>query len=235
MSFLTKPDAEFIQLLQRTASENRDEAGLAMAELAKAIELPLREGIMVGDIASNIYERIAMPAGSSTEFPLDLISPGEEADFVAYVAPAHGRVPERTVEGDYVQVPTYTVANSIDWLLRYAREARWDVVARATQVLEAGFVKKMNDDAWHTILAAGVDRNILVYDADAAAGQFTKRLVSLMKVVMRRNAGGNSASVKRGQLTDLYLSPEGVEDMSCLLYTSPSPRDRTRSRMPSSA
>ena len=26
-----------------------------------------------------------------------------------------------------------------------------------------------------------------------------------------------------------------VNDMSCLLYTSPSPRDRTRSRMPSSA
>ena len=25
------------------------------------------------------------------------------------------------------------------------------------------------------------------------------------------------------------------EDMGCLLYTSPSPRDRTRSRMPSSA
>jgi len=213
MSFLTKPSEEFIDLLKRTASNDRVEAGVAMAELAKAIELPLREGIMVGDIAGSIYERIAMPAGSSTEFPLDLISPGQEADFVAYVAPAHGRVPERTVEGDYVMVPTYTVANSIDWLLRYAREARWDVVARATQVLEAGFVKKMNDDGWHTILAAGVDRNILVYDADAAAGQFTKRLVSLLKVVMRRNAGGNSASVKRGQLTDLYLSPEGVEDM----------------------
>jgi len=142
MSFLTKPEPEFIQLLQRTASENRDEASVAMAELAKAIELPLREGIMVGDIASNIYERIAMPAGSSTEFPLDLISPGEENDFVAYVAPAHGRVPERTVEGDYVMVPTYTIANSIDWLLRYAREARWDVVARATQVLEAGLRKE---------------------------------------------------------------------------------------------
>ena len=26
-----------------------------------------------------------------------------------------------------------------------------------------------------------------------------------------------------------------VQDMVCLLYTSPSPRDRTRSRMPSSA
>mgnify|MGYP006407492061 FL=1 len=96
---------------------------------------------------------------------------------------------------------------------RYAREARWDIVARAAQVMEAGFVKKMNDDGWHTILAAGVDRNILVYDADAAAGQFTKRLISLLKVVMRRNAGGNSASIKRGTLTDLYLSPEGLEDI----------------------
>ena len=213
MSYLTKPDADFIELLQRTASDDAGVRGAAMAELAKAIELPLREGILVGDIAGSIYERIAMPAGSSTEFPLDLLSPGEENDHVAYVAPAHGRIPERTVEGDYVMVPTYTVANAIDWLIRYAREARWDVVARATQVLEAGFVKKMNDDGWHTLLAAGVDRNILVYDADAAAGQFTKRLVSLMKVVMRRNAGGNSASVKRGSLTDIFMSPEGVEDM----------------------
>ena len=30
-------------------------------------------------------------------------------------------------------------------------------------------------------------------------------------------------------------SEEQVEEHSCLLYTSPSPRDRTRSRMPSSA
>ena len=29
--------------------------------------------------------------------------------------------------------------------------------------------------------------------------------------------------------------PEGVESIACLLYTSPSPRDRQKSRMPSSA
>jgi hypothetical protein len=81
------------------------------------------------------------------------------------------------------------------------------------EVLEAQFVKKMNDDGWHTILAAGVDRNIIVYDSDAASGQFTKRLVSLMKTVMRRNGGGNSASVNRGKLTDLYISPEAMEDI----------------------
>jgi hypothetical protein len=81
------------------------------------------------------------------------------------------------------------------------------------QVLESSFTKKMNDDGWHTLLAASVDRNILVFDADAAAGQFTKRQISLMKTVMRRNAGGNSGSLNRGRLTDIYLSPEGLEDI----------------------
>ena len=32
-----------------------------------------------------------------------------------------------------------------------------------------------------------------------------------------------------------FLTRAGVGTLGCLLYTSPSPRDRTRSRMPSSA
>ena len=175
--------------------------------------MPLREGVLVGNILDGIFEAIPMEPGTTTEFPLDLLAPGEEDEFVAYTNPGHGRIPERAVEGDYVMVPTYSITSSIDYLLRYAREARWDVVGRAVQVLEASFVKKINDDGWHTLLSAGVDRNILVYDADAAAGQFTKRVVSLMKTVMRRNGGGNSASINRSRLTDLYLSPEGIEDV----------------------
>jgi len=213
MSFTQKPSPEFIDLLKKAGSADKAEALVAQHELAKAIELPLREGVLVGDIAGGIFERITMEPGTSTEFPLDLLSPGQEDEFIAYTNPGNGCVPERTVEGDYVMIPTYSVTNAIDMLLRYVREARWDVVSRAARVLEAGFVKKMNDDGWHTILAAGVDRNILVFDTDAAAGQFTKRQISLMKSVMRRNAGGNSASLSRGQMTDLYLSPEGLEDI----------------------
>ena len=213
MSFTEKPSPEFIDLLKRAGSDNKAEALVAQHELAKAIELPLREGVLVGDIAGGIFERIVMEPGTSTEFPLDLLAPGQEDEFVAYTNPGHGRIPERAVEGDYVMIPTYSITNSIDMLLRYVREARWDVVSRASRVLEAGFVKKMNDDGWHTLLAAGVDRNILVYDSDAAAGQFTKRQISLMKTVMRRNAGGNSGSLNRGRLTDMYLSPEGIEDI----------------------
>ena len=45
------------------------------------------------------------------------------------------------------------------------------------------------------------------------------------------NLLGGSKGTEQIQLK--YLGPP--EDYTCLLYTSPSPRDRTRSRMPSSA
>ena len=213
MNRMNRPDDHFIELIKRSGSADKVIALEAQHELATALEQPLRKGVLVGDVLDGIFERLSMEPGTSVEFPLDLLAPGTENEHVAYTNPGHGRIPERAVEGDYVMVPTYTVASSIDYLLRYAREARWDVVGRAMQVLEAGFVKKMNDDGWHTLLAAGVDRNILVYDGDAADGQFTKRLISLMKTVMRRTAGGNSGSLSRGKMTDLYLSPEALEDI----------------------
>jgi hypothetical protein len=208
-----RPSDEFIALLRKSGDADINVASAAQREFAKALELPLRKGVLVGNILGNIFETINVEPGSTTEYPLDLISPGLEGEHVAYTNPGHGRIPERSVEGDYVMIPTYTVTSSVDYLLRYAREARWDIVGRAMQVMEAGFVKKMNDDGLHTILAAGVDRNILVYDADATAGLFSKRLVSLMQTVMRRNSGGNSASVGRGRLTDMYVSPEALEDI----------------------
>ena len=204
---------EMNQLLAKAGSYDSNESMNAMAEIAKALELPLRKGVMDGDILGGIFEAIQLAPGATSEFPLDFLAPGTESEFVAYTIPNHGRIPERHVEGDYVMVPTYDIGASIDFLLKYARDARWDVVGRATEVLQKSFVKKMNDDGWHTLLSAGADRNILIYDADASNGTFSKRLVSLMKVVMRRNGGGNSSSINRGMLTDLYISPEAEEDI----------------------
>ena len=42
--------------------------------------------------------------------------------------------------------------------------------------------------------------------------------------------------VEHGGRADVWLGMQAAYDLwACLLYTSPSPRDRTRSRMPSSA
>lgn len=211
MKFEFTPD--MIELLRRSGSQNPSESLSAVAELAKALELPLRKGVLSGDILDGIYDAIQLQPGATNEFELDPIAPGTEKDYVAYTIPNHGRIPERTIESDYVTVPTYDIGASVDWLLKFARDARFDVVGRAMEAMNGAFTKKMNDDGWHALLAAGVDRNVLVYDPDANNNQFTKRLVSLMALSMRRNGGGNSTSANRARLTDLYLSPEGVEDI----------------------
>lgn len=204
---------DMVKLLKAAGSIDPSVAQPAQIQLAKALNEPLREGLFAGDIITDIFPVIKFEPGVPTEFQLDPIVPGTQKDFYAFTIPKHGYIPQRSIEGDYVMVPMYDVANSIDWLLKYSEYARWDVVGRAMRVFEAGFVKKTNDDGWHTLLAAALDRNIMVFDNDSGSGQFTKRLLSLMKVVMRRNGGGNSATPNRGRLTDAYLSPEGIEDM----------------------
>lgn len=214
MSFTITNMPEAASKLLRLSGEGNPQVALASSEqLAKALTLPLRQAVLSGDIVSDIYSPLSFPPGTHIEYPLDFLTPGLEDELVAYTIPSPGRIPEKHIEGDYIAISTFRIAGSIDWDLKYARDARWDIVGRAMQALQVQFTKKTNDDGWHTLLAAGVDRNILVYDANAQNGQFTKRLVSLMKLIMRRNGGGNSSSTNRSVLTDLYFSPEGMEDI----------------------
>jgi len=87
-----EPTPELTDLLVRSGSLNKEEALAANAEFAKALELPLRQGILNGDILDGIFEPITLNQGATPEFPLDFIAPGTEKDFVAYTIPNHGYI-----------------------------------------------------------------------------------------------------------------------------------------------
>ena len=201
------------KLLVDSASSNPQVATAAQAQLAVALTEPLRSGVMAGDIIGDIFETIDLQPGIPAEFPLDTLDAAGVKDFVAYTMPHHGYIPQRDVSADSVLVRTYEIGSSVDWLLRIARYTRWDLVTRNMQRLESSFTKKRNDDGWHILLQSGASHSSLVYDGAATAGLFTKRLVSMLKTRMRRGAGGNSTSINRGKLTDLYISPEAEEDI----------------------
>ena len=56
-----------------------------------------------------------------------------------------------------------------------------------------------------------------------------ERLIQLKELSYSKQIDGDSSKTFKNEIVDI------VNSMDCLLYTSPSPRDRTRSRMPSSA
>ncbi len=211
MNNVVKLTDEQVALLRATASDNLEIAMAAQRAFAAALSEPLRQGIFDEDNLGAIYRREVLAPGAQANYPLDFVRPGtEDLDFTAITLPKQGRVPERHVEGDELWVPTFQIANAIDWSLRYARDARFDVVARALDVYRMGYTRKINEDGWHTLLAAADARGLVVNDSVAQAGQFTKELVSKMQTAMTRNAGGNGQA---GSLTDLYMSMEAMEDL----------------------
>lgn len=204
-----------MSLLRKCGDPDHNIAMAAQVQVAKALELPLREEIWNGDIIgpTGIFEVIRFEPGQQTEFPKSWFTPGTVNDHIAVVCPNVGEIPYRMVLGDYVTVPTYMVMASINTPLKYIRDARWDVVSSLKTALANMYTAKVNDDGWHTLLAAGTTRNVVVQDSNAAAGLFTKRLIALMKTSMQRNGGGNSASQKKAVLTDVFGSLEMIEDM----------------------
>lgn len=200
------------KLHQDMGDTNHSVASSALQNYAQALELPLRKAIFDCDIASGIFERMPVAPTSCVEFPVDPVQPGTERDYIAYAIPDCASLPCAMMQGDYVMVPTYLLGNCVEWCTRKARYNNY-IAQRSMEAFRAGFVKKINDDAWHLLLAAGLDRNIIVHNAEAAQGLFSKRLLSLMKTIMRRNGGGNSTCLRRGELTDLYMSPEAMDDI----------------------
>lgn len=205
------------------ASPDEVERVAAQRAFAAELAIPIRKAVFDESTVDGIFERDVLAPGATPNYPMDFVTPGDEDEFVAWTLPKTGRVPDRHVEGDELWVPTFRVANAISWDIRYMRQARFDVVARALEVYRAGYVRKNNSDAWRTILAAADDRGMIVtasgespftgnatMTSPPAPGVFTKELLARAQTAMTRGAGGNGNA---GKLTDVYLSMEAMEDI----------------------
>lgn len=214
---------ELSQALKACGSEENDVRATAQKAFAAQLQAPIRRAVFDENNHAGIFEPDVLEAGATPNYPLDFVKPGDEDNFIAFTISKAGRIPERHVEGDELWVTTFRVGNSIDWDIRYMREARFDVVSRAIQVYEAGYVRKNNTDAWRVIMSAAYDRGMIVTASGAAPftgnapisnpptdGAFVKELLSRAKTAMMRGAGGNGNA---GKLTDVYLSPEAMEDV----------------------
>lgn len=213
MSLFKKVPPALSELMKKAGSNNPDIATKAQIEFAQAISIPVQEALLNADILGNLFQPVDLTDGESLDYPLDILNPGQEKDFIAYNNPGNGRIPERQVDADYVHLRTYMIANSIDVILRILRDANWDILGRMVEVLEAGFRAKMNRDGWRVILASAASRGVQIYDGTSGTnGFFTRRLLSNLGIEMRRQ-GGNFTALRRRKVTHVFTSPEAMEDI----------------------
>jgi hypothetical protein len=98
-------------------------------------------------------------------------TPKLKPDFPAYTIPGMNRLPKKSIVGKPIQVmtPTFDVGGAIDWQLEHCRDARWDMVQRAVDILVEDVKKKQDKKIWEA-LSKGVGNGDLVtaaYDVQA--------------------------------------------------------------------
>lgn len=180
--------------------------------LKAALKEPVREFVTLGNTINGIFEEV--PIGMQNDAVFQVGFSKETAEqVVATLCSPTGRIEERRVDADEVRVETFLRENHVDTSLRMIAAARWDVVAKLWEMMYQGFDVEMSNYGWQTLIGAGISRNLLTYDDAATDGVFSKALVVRLQTAMRRNGGGNSSSVNRGQLTDLFISPEAMADI----------------------
>ena len=102
-------------------------------------------------------------------------------------------------------------------------------VAAVTPLMSYAFAQR------HKILAVAIDREaVTVASAQPYVSGWEADLTHVLKLPIKRVVA-NPVDIQRLSVEFFRLAKSVTGANSCLLYTSPSPRDRTRSRMPSSA
>ena len=118
---------------------------------------------------------------------------------------------------DEVIIPTFVIQAAKDWLLKYARTGRVDIVVRAQSEVAKAIAAYEEEAGWRTVVpactsafdGAGIlaPRPAPIYEmpaGDAAAGYFSKELLNRMMVGMNR-LGRN--------LSEVWISPEDAADI----------------------
>ena len=98
-----------------------------------------------------------------------------------------------------------------------------------TDFLPAGFV--LNDPLW----TDNGDGTATFTGGPLLAGGILDIPITMTAATATPGAAVNWAEISSDDGDDVDSTPDSDQTNDCLLYTSPSPRDRTRSRMPSSA
>jgi hypothetical protein len=182
---------DFVEQFKATAEdENLRKA------FAASLSIPVLKSIPPQTSVRDIFLMDELPAGALAEYPIDL-----NDTQTAIVMPRLGAVPQNLVVGDSLIVPTFEVANGVEWKLSFVRDGRYNIVERALEKLSESFVRMEETAGWAVIRASIDSTNTLAVGAETS---LSKSLFN--SLITEMSAIGYNGS-------DIYVSPRRAKDI----------------------
>jgi hypothetical protein len=191
---------EFVAEFKATA----DNEQLRQA-FAASLSIPVLKNIPPQTSVRNIFAVDVIPNGALAEYPIDL----NDIE-TAIVMPRLGAVPQNLVVGDSLIVPTFEVANSVEWKLSFVRDGRFNIVERALEKLAQSFIRAEEASGWAVIRASIDSTNTVTTTETSLTKNAFNDLITYMS--------------KTGYTpTDIYVSPNRAKDIRTWTYTTLDP------------
>lgn len=206
---------ELVKLFRAAAAIDNNGNASAFKDFAAALTTPILEKIELESIMRGLFAVENLGPGAQASYPIA----DDMYDIPVWLLPGLGYVAQNFIEGmgEEVNVPTFDIASSADWKVKYALEGRVDVLQRAIAKVAKEIAKYEDKCGWDVIVpavtSAWVAQGLLgarpapIYEVALSApgaGYLSKELINKMTVGMQR--------VGR-TLTDLYISPEDAADI----------------------
>jgi hypothetical protein len=232
IQFKTKEaEAKTLQLLRDSGSTNKSVADAAQEAFASIMSSSLSRVLEPLNVANDIFTEVEVYTGRDVpEIPIDLYYGVGEGAFRVWSNGYPGGLAYNEISGfDSFRFRTSRMDSAIAWNKSYAADARMKVVERGLMRLMDEIMVKSQFNAF-TVLADALgsartanQSHVIASTAktNSTARQFqlddVNRLMTKIKRLNSSWANGTSRSAGSG-LTDLYISPETMEQIRKMTY-----------------
>ena len=228
MKITLKNTPEQEALVKAMGSSNSVEAREAQEAFAAFLGPVVAQVINQAATAGAVYTDAPYDADDNPSFPLDLYYNESDNYFSVISQNIAGGLPtsQDVFAGQELKIAPYRLDSAVSFLKKYARRGRLDVLAKAVERMAQEVLVKQERNAWAVILKAAAD-GVTNSDQHAfALGGTTFQLndLNLMMTRMRRInssfAQGTPADGFSRGITDLFISPEVMEDIRAFSYNA---------------
>ena len=228
MKITLKNTPEQEALVKAMGSSNSAEAREAQEAFAAFLGPVVAQVINQAATAGAVYVDAPYDADDNPSFPLDLYY-NESANYFSVISQnIAGGLPtsQDVFAGQELKIAPYRLDSAVSFLKKYARRGRLDVLAKAVERMAQEVLVKQERNAWAVILKAAAD-GVTNSDQHAFAlggTSFQLNDLNLMMTRMRRInssfAQGTPADGFSRGITDLFISPEVMEDVRAFSYNA---------------